>query len=197
MTFDPTPPRRFIPIDSACQILTDGGTPRALAAADMFLRAVAGSQGLRDPGTFVRVGVAKEGIAEAERVRLRWWQAEPDAPLFLHMADVQTLRDRFDAWIADVVPLDERTAEASGAVKLASNAPRYRPDGKEKCRAHLVTMMKNETPNADTTKGTLRPQLMEHFKISGRQYDEAWRRAVEDAEAGDSWGKAGKRPKKP
>jgi hypothetical protein len=192
MTIDQSPPRRFLPIESACQIVTDGGTPRALAAADMFLRAVAGSQGITDPRLVPHAAAGRE----TERVRLRWWQATPHGPLFLHMADVRALQDRFHVWIADAVPLDERTAEVGSVVKAAASAPRYRQDGPGKCRSHLVDMMTGQKPSADMTKAKLRPQLTAHFKISGRQHDEAWRRAVEDSGAASSWGKAGKRPKK-
>jgi len=197
VTIDSTPPRRFVPINSACMILTDGGTPRALTAADWFLRTVAGSQGVRDPETFLRVATRKQAIDEAEMARLRWWQPTPEAPLFLHMADVQALRDRFDTWVAEVIPLAERTPEAGSTTEAVPKTPRYRQVDVDMCRAQLVEMMTGNRPAKGQDKATLRDRLKGEFKITGRAFNTAWTAALDDADAHNTWGRAGKRPGRP
>jgi len=192
----PTPPRHFIPLDAACHLLTHGGTPRALRAAEMFITAVADSQGISSLETFVQVAAGKLAIDDAKSdVRLRRWRAAPDGALHVHITDVKRLGDAFDRWIKEAVPLGERDADTTVGPAASPAAVRYRADGPARCRELLAAMMRNEPQNGET-KQTLRDRLTNELKISGRGFDAAWCDALVDAGAQGTWGMAGRRPNK-
>jgi hypothetical protein len=123
----PNIPRGFVTIETASDSLTHGGTPRALAAAATFLRMVADSQGLTvAQATGMHLAVKND-------VRLRWFQVAPAAPLYVHREDINALREPFGMWIADVVPLSERTemtgtGGTSGAAAAAKKRKRMISD---------------------------------------------------------------------
>jgi hypothetical protein len=86
-----TPPRGYVPIDTAGQILTDGGTVRALTFAATFLRLVVDNQGA--PGTAVP--------------KLKWWPRDRGEPLHVNMRDIPGLRGEFGRLLADHLSADE------------------------------------------------------------------------------------------
>jgi hypothetical protein len=89
---DLAPPRGYLSIDAAAQLLTHGGTLRALSWAEAFLRMVADVQGL--------------AVGSPAAPRLRWWQAT-DGILRVNMHDVPALREEFARWTGGHLPADE------------------------------------------------------------------------------------------
>jgi hypothetical protein len=174
-------------------MLTQGGTERALAAADAFIRLAAGSQGIGDLGTMLKVAIGEETIDQAQpTVRIRWWAAGPGSPLFVHLHDIDALRAHFADWVAGIIPADERTAEPARVVTQVP--PRYRANGESKCREHLAALMRGGKPGKGRSKVELRAELTREFRISSKAFDRAWASAL-DAGAHDTWGRAGRRKK--
>jgi hypothetical protein len=164
-----TPPRGYVPIDTAAQILTDGGTIRALTFAATFLRLVVDNQGA-PPWTPVP--------------RLRWWQRDRSEPLYVNMREIPGLRGEFGRLLADHLSADEWGPPVPTGVGTAVAAlPKYREGGKAECYQHLLELMKSGLPVRRQDKNTLRRILAEQFKISGNSFDDSWSRALDDAGA--------------
>jgi hypothetical protein len=112
------------------------------------------------------------------------------------MHDIPNLREEFGRRIAGLVPPDEWTAPMATviATKVTASA-RYQESGKAECYEHLLKLMKSGPPTKGQDKSAMRLILTARFKISGNSFDDCWSRALDDADARKTWGKAGKRPK--
>lgn len=177
-----TPPRGFMPLESAALILTNGGTKRALCWAEQFLRVVVDSQGCVDGN-------------QVPGASLDYWR-QSGGPIYVNMHQIAALLDQFDWWAGKHVPADERMAPKQPASsELAPLTPTYTGRGKTDCHNHLVDLMKAAPSEPGINKTVLRQRLTARFKISGRSFNEIWSRAVENAGARTTWGKAGRRPK--
>jgi hypothetical protein len=178
-----TPPRGYILIEEAARLLTEGGTHRTLLAAAAFLGHLADVQ-----------GTTRDGIIPVPT--LHWWQACWGAPLYVYMHDVPNLREEFGLRIAGLVPADEWTAPMATVVESKATAsPTYRERGNAECYEHLLKLMQSGPPTKGQDKSTMRRILTARFKISGNSFDDSWSRALDDADARKTWGKAGSRPK--
>jgi hypothetical protein len=178
-----TPPRGYVPIEMAANLLTQGGTPLALSWAVEFLRLVASTQ-----------GTTRDGVAPVPA--LGCWQGGRGEPLHLNMHDIPALREEFKWWNGGQVPAEECTEPVpTGVETKATASPRDREYGKDAAYEHLLELsyeyllelMRSGPPAAGHDKGTVRKHLMSKYKITGRQFSAVWDRALDTAGARETW----------